>query len=182
VGGAPASGMMSGMMSEQSPTPSTHTHQTSHSSAACLPARSGSRPRASPTSSSSASGPAGTVACGGTASSWGAASQPPNPRRAPRRWSWAPRRRRLARPTPTRWPSCCAWCWAALEVRCRCPCLPCMPASAVQRLPAKCAERTWLPWRACPSFATGFWYFLLPVYMWLKNLVWPRTGPLADKF
>ncbi|EFN58710.1 hypothetical protein CHLNCDRAFT_140353 [Chlorella variabilis] len=28
----------------------------------------------------------------------------------------------------------------------------------------------------------GFWYFLLPVYMWLKNLVWPRTGPLADKF
>lgn len=28
----------------------------------------------------------------------------------------------------------------------------------------------------------GFWYFVLPVYMWLKNLIWPRTGPLADKF
>ncbi|KAL4432848.1 hypothetical protein ABPG77_008174 [Micractinium sp. CCAP 211/92] len=28
----------------------------------------------------------------------------------------------------------------------------------------------------------GFWYFLLPVYMFLKNLVWPRSGPLADKF
>ena len=28
----------------------------------------------------------------------------------------------------------------------------------------------------------GFYYFLLPVYMWLKNLVWPKTGPLADKF
>ena len=28
----------------------------------------------------------------------------------------------------------------------------------------------------------GFYYFVLPVYMWLKNLVWPKTGPLADKF
>lgn len=28
----------------------------------------------------------------------------------------------------------------------------------------------------------GFWYFMLPIYMWLKNLVWPRSGPLADKF
>lgn len=30
--------------------------------------------------------------------------------------------------------------------------------------------------------AAGFYYFLLPVYMWLKNLVWPKSGPLADKF
>lgn len=30
--------------------------------------------------------------------------------------------------------------------------------------------------------SAGFYYFVLPVYMWLKNLVWPRTGPLADKF
>jgi MPBQ/MSBQ methyltransferase len=28
----------------------------------------------------------------------------------------------------------------------------------------------------------GFYYFLLPVYMWLKNAVWPRSGPLAEKF
>ena len=28
----------------------------------------------------------------------------------------------------------------------------------------------------------GFYYFVLPVYMWFKNLIWPRTGPLADKF
>ena len=28
----------------------------------------------------------------------------------------------------------------------------------------------------------GFYYFVLPVYMWVKNLVWPRSGPLADKF
>jgi MPBQ/MSBQ methyltransferase len=30
--------------------------------------------------------------------------------------------------------------------------------------------------------SAGFYFFLLPVYFWLKNLVWPRTGPLADKF
>jgi hypothetical protein len=28
----------------------------------------------------------------------------------------------------------------------------------------------------------GFWFFVLPIYMWVKNLVWPRTGPLAEKF
>ena len=28
----------------------------------------------------------------------------------------------------------------------------------------------------------GFWYFLLPLYMWVKDKLWPRTGPLADKF
>ncbi|KAL4535690.1 hypothetical protein Ndes2437B_g06408 [Nannochloris sp. 'desiccata'] len=28
----------------------------------------------------------------------------------------------------------------------------------------------------------GFYYFVLPVYMWFKNLIWPKTGPLADKF
>ena len=28
----------------------------------------------------------------------------------------------------------------------------------------------------------GFWFFLLPIYMWLKNLIWPHSGPLADKF
>lgn len=33
-----------------------------------------------------------------------------------------------------------------------------------------------------PFTCAGFWYFLLPVYMFLKNLVWPRSGPLADKF
>lgn len=33
-----------------------------------------------------------------------------------------------------------------------------------------------------PSSVAGFWYFLLPIYMFLKNLVWPRSGPLADKF
>lgn len=36
--------------------------------------------------------------------------------------------------------------------------------------------------RVVAGSAAGFWYFLLPVYFWLKNLVWPRTGPLADKF
>lgn len=30
--------------------------------------------------------------------------------------------------------------------------------------------------------AAGFYYFVLPIYMWLKNLVWPKTGWLADKF
>lgn len=33
-----------------------------------------------------------------------------------------------------------------------------------------------------PPLPAGFWYFLLPIYMFLKNLVWPRSGPLADKF
>lgn len=28
----------------------------------------------------------------------------------------------------------------------------------------------------------GFYYFILPIYMWLKNLVWPRHGPLAKYF
>ena len=28
----------------------------------------------------------------------------------------------------------------------------------------------------------GFYYFCLPIYMWVKNLVWPRSGALADKF
>ena len=28
----------------------------------------------------------------------------------------------------------------------------------------------------------GLYYFLVPVYMWVKNLVWPTRGPLADKF
>jgi MPBQ/MSBQ methyltransferase len=28
----------------------------------------------------------------------------------------------------------------------------------------------------------GFYYFVLPVYMWFKNLIWPKSGPLADKF
>jgi MPBQ/MSBQ methyltransferase len=28
----------------------------------------------------------------------------------------------------------------------------------------------------------GFYYFVLPLYMWVKHLVWPRTGPLADLF
>jgi MPBQ/MSBQ methyltransferase len=30
--------------------------------------------------------------------------------------------------------------------------------------------------------AAGFYYFVLPVYFWLKNLVWPRSGPLAQYF
>ena len=33
-----------------------------------------------------------------------------------------------------------------------------------------------------PLFPRSFYYFLLPIYMWLKNAVWPRSGPLADKF
>jgi MPBQ/MSBQ methyltransferase len=28
----------------------------------------------------------------------------------------------------------------------------------------------------------GFYYFVLPIYMWVKNLVWPRSGPLAKYF
>lgn len=36
--------------------------------------------------------------------------------------------------------------------------------------------------RVIAGSAAGFWYFVLPVYFWLKNLVWPRSGPLADKF
>lgn len=28
----------------------------------------------------------------------------------------------------------------------------------------------------------GFYYFVLPIYMWLKNLVWPKQGPLAKYF
>lgn len=28
----------------------------------------------------------------------------------------------------------------------------------------------------------GFYYFVLPIYMWLKNLVWPKQGPLAKFF
>ena len=28
----------------------------------------------------------------------------------------------------------------------------------------------------------GFWYFLVPIYMYIKNLVWPKRGPLADAF
>jgi len=28
----------------------------------------------------------------------------------------------------------------------------------------------------------GFYYFMLPVYMWVKHALWPRTGPMADKF
>ena len=30
--------------------------------------------------------------------------------------------------------------------------------------------------------AAGFYYFVLPIYMWIKNLVWPRSGPLAKYF
>jgi len=30
--------------------------------------------------------------------------------------------------------------------------------------------------------AAGFYYFVLPIYMWLKNLVWPKSGPLAKYF
>ena len=36
--------------------------------------------------------------------------------------------------------------------------------------------------RVVAGSAAGFWYFFLPVYFWLKNLVWPRSGWLADKF
>jgi MPBQ/MSBQ methyltransferase len=28
----------------------------------------------------------------------------------------------------------------------------------------------------------GFYYFILPIYMWVKNLVWPKHGPLAKYF
>lgn len=28
----------------------------------------------------------------------------------------------------------------------------------------------------------GFYYFLLPIYMYLKNLIWPRTGKWAEHF
>jgi MPBQ/MSBQ methyltransferase len=28
----------------------------------------------------------------------------------------------------------------------------------------------------------GFYYFVLPIYMYLKNLVWPKTGKLAQHF
>lgn len=28
----------------------------------------------------------------------------------------------------------------------------------------------------------GFYYFVLPIYMWVKNLIWPKSGYLADKF
>jgi MPBQ/MSBQ methyltransferase len=28
----------------------------------------------------------------------------------------------------------------------------------------------------------GFYYFVLPIYMWIKNLIWPKTGPLAKYF
>ena len=30
--------------------------------------------------------------------------------------------------------------------------------------------------------AAGFYYFVLPIYMWIKDLVWPRKGPLAKYF
>ena len=45
-------------------------------------------------------------------------------------------------------------------------------------LPPRCRP----PPPPLPSPAAGFWFFVLPIYMWVKNLVWPRTGPLADKF
>lgn len=28
----------------------------------------------------------------------------------------------------------------------------------------------------------GFYYFLLPIYMWIKNLIWPRKGRFAQYF
>lgn len=28
----------------------------------------------------------------------------------------------------------------------------------------------------------GFYYFVLPIYMWIKNLIWPKSGPLAKYF
>lgn len=30
--------------------------------------------------------------------------------------------------------------------------------------------------------AAGFYYFLVPIYMFLKDLIWPRSGPLAKYF
>lgn len=35
---------------------------------------------------------------------------------------------------------------------------------------------------ASPTAARSFYYFVLPIYMWIKNAVWPRTGPLAERF
>eukprot|EP00889_Picochlorum_renovo_P008730 jgi/Picre1/35760/NNA_003220.t1 len=28
----------------------------------------------------------------------------------------------------------------------------------------------------------GFYYFVLPIYMWVKNLIWPRSGKIAEWF
>jgi hypothetical protein len=41
-------------------------------------------------------------------------------------------------------------------------------------------------WVFAPVLAAGtmagFYYFLVPIYMYLKNLVWPKSGPLAKHF
>lgn len=57
--------------------------------------------------------------------------------------------------------------------------LPAKPAESRTELnsnPFKVALRLLL------GTLAGFYYFVLPIYMWIKDKVWPKSGWLADKF